>query len=662
MEFAGTGLTSKRHPYVNFVLLFFVAAAWIVIQCLIGGTRLLFSLPAYGLLAAGAIISIACVRTKRAPPNALCILSTLLLGAWVLVRAALSPIEYLALPDYFMMIGCLMVYLLTAYFFNSQRDRTILLGTLWAIAALEIWCGLIQFLRDPHYMLFGLMRGQNIERASGLFISPNHFAGFLEAVAIISVSMLVWSRWPVWAKFLAGYMAVSCWLGVAISGSRGGYFSTIFTLVIFSVGSIYTIRMVDRRKFVVALVGLLSAIAVFVAVAAFLMGHSELLTRRMNTMVVKDVRIYNWEAALDHIKVSPWIGTGAGTHTIFGRLFRRPQIQADPIHAHCDYLELLAEYGIVGGVCMLFFVGAHYWNGVRAFGDFLFRRLLPSGIARSNSFALNFGALCAVAGLAAHSVVDFNTHIPGNALLFAFIFGLLANPGIDRAPGYFQAKILPWGRLLLPALGIWMACSGLRLLPSEACAELARGALRDHKFLEVAPYANLGLGGKYDDKMGPYRTPPDEPVLMGRTVSQYLDLPALIKRFGGNPANSDLYFYAGESNRALGARMPVEILKSQYYTAAIPYFRDGLQVFPQDENMLVRLAQSYDGLRQYQMAEDVYQQAMKVDPRFDTIFESYATHLAAEGKQADAAALVKQAREMREKAVDSEQKSDSALQ
>ena len=216
---------------MNFVYLFFFAAAWLFIQSFIGGTRLLFSLPAYGLLAIGAILTlVGCFRPRRfangppgppATPNAFCLCSTLLLGAWILIRAWRSPIEYLALPDFFMMIGCLMAYLFTVYYLNGLWERTVLIGVLWLIAAVEVWCGLIQFLKDPKFMLFGLLRGPNIERASGLFISPNNFAGYLATVAIISLSLALWSRWPGWAKALAVYMAFSCWLCVAVSGSRG---------------------------------------------------------------------------------------------------------------------------------------------------------------------------------------------------------------------------------------------------------------------------------------------------------------------------------------------------------------------------------------------------------------------------------------------------------
>ena len=479
---------------MNFVYLSLLAAAWILIQCLIGGTRLLFSLPAYGLIAFAAVLSVASIRSRRVPPSALCVLSTLALGGWVLYRSAHSPIWYLSLPDFFMMIGCLTVYFLTAYHLTTVKDRGILFGVLWLLAAAEVFCGLVQFLKDQHFMPFGLLRAANVERASGMFISPNHFAGFLETVAILSIAMAVWSRWPLWSKALAVYIALSCWLGVAISGSRGGYFATITTMLVFSIGSIYTMRLTNPRMFVATMIGSVCAVALIIGLAAFMMSSSHLLNNRMHTMVAKDPRIYNWEAALDHIRVSPWIGTGSGTHLIYGRLFRRSQIQADPVHAHCDYLELIAEYGIVGGCCMLLFILAHVVNGLAGFSNILRRRLLPSGISQSNTFAMNFGALCAIAGLAVHSVVDFNMHIPGNALLFAFIFGIVANPGVERASSFVAGRIVPWGRVVLPALGGWMIWAGLPLLPSEWCAEQSREALRDQQFFESINYANIALG------------------------------------------------------------------------------------------------------------------------------------------------------------------------
>jgi O-antigen ligase len=92
-------------------------------------------------------------------------------------------------------------------------------------------------------------------------------------------------------------------------------------------------------------------------------------------------------------------------------------------HAHNDYLELLAETGIVGGLCALGFV------------VLLFRRALTNLQSDQSAFILaaRTGALVACSGLLLHSLVDFNLHIPSNALLFALL-AFLATSSLERQP------------------------------------------------------------------------------------------------------------------------------------------------------------------------------------------------------------------------------------
>jgi hypothetical protein len=339
----------------------------------------------------------------------------------------------------------------------------------------------------------------------------------------------------------------------------------------------------------------------------------------------KDVRIYNWEAAIDHIKVSPWIGTGAGTHLIYGRLFRRPPIQADPVHAHCDYLELLAEYGIAGGVCMAFFLIAHARRGLRSFSDILRRRIIPSGFHRSNGFAIQLGALCAVAGLAIHSFVDFDMHVPANAMIFSFIFGILANPGMERRASFVDRRVTPLAKLVAPALGVLMLWRGLPLFPSEYYAELSRTSLRDHKLLET-----IRLGQKA------VALPPSAPAPTTDLIEK------LWNRTGGNPNNPNPYFYMGEANRLLGSRFHNFYLSKMYFARANAAYEAGLKVFPQDENMLVRNGQALDGLREFAKAESEYQKALSLDPNLGVIRSYYESHLRSEGKSTQADALARQ--------------------
>ena len=71
-------------------------------------------------------------------------------------------------------------------------------------------------------------------------------------------------------------------------------------------------------------------------------------------------------------------------------------------------MELLAETGILGGLCGLAFL----W--------ILFREARRGFEAEQGHFsrAIHAGAIAALCGLLLHSLVDFNLHIPSNALLF----------------------------------------------------------------------------------------------------------------------------------------------------------------------------------------------------------------------------------------------------
>jgi O-antigen ligase len=97
-------------------------------------------------------------------------------------------------------------------------------------------------------------------------------------------------------------------------------------------------------------------------------------------------------------------------------------------HAHNDYFELLANTGLIGGVFGLAFVAVLFWFGYAN----LRSARSPGGRAFYGS------ALAACAGILLHSFVDFNLHLPSNALLFLICAGLATScrlaPQANRAP------------------------------------------------------------------------------------------------------------------------------------------------------------------------------------------------------------------------------------
>jgi O-antigen ligase len=77
-------------------------------------------------------------------------------------------------------------------------------------------------------------------------------------------------------------------------------------------------------------------------------------------------------------------------------------------HAHNDYLEALAETGLVGGLCCIWFLGVVLRDSLKGLAE----------LESSFGSVLNLSGLIACTGILVHSLVDFNLHIPANALLF----------------------------------------------------------------------------------------------------------------------------------------------------------------------------------------------------------------------------------------------------
>jgi O-antigen ligase len=425
-------------------------------------------------------------------------------------------------------------------------------------------------------------------RASGFYISPNHFAGMLELMAIMAASMAVWSRWKSWARILSGYVTVLCVLGIAISGSRGSYLSTTFALAVFAALSLHVARKVYRRRFVAATVITVLVLTIFLSVTVTLMSNSDIIRHRMGQVYEpENMRVYLWQAALKQFRLNPMFGTGSGTYLYFGRMFRAHVVQNDPIHVHDDYLELLAEYGVAGVVLFAAFLLIHIARGMKAVNRIALEmtRALET---QSYSLALTLGALSAASAYLIHSVVDFNMHIPANALIMAFLFGILgtSDPDVSAKQTRPLASLFP--RLFAGVCAIPILAWSWHEIPAEYYAERARIALRDYMPSEAVGFAEKGL--LYSQK------------------------------------NYNLHYYRGEAKHLLGIENPDEAQKGELFDSAIESFRQDLELFPQDLRTVLRLAALLDKLRNYDEAEKMLNHAVELDPNFGNVYAYYGLH------------------------------------
>ncbi len=139
---------------------------------------------------------------------------------------------------------------------------------------------------------------------------------------------------------------------------------------------------------------------------------------------VSDARLEIWESTIQIWQENLWWGVGPGHFDYRFRPYRPQSIQLRPDHAHNDYLEALADWGLVGAgivtsAWLLLYLGVFKtWKFVGgAVNDF--------GSKQSNKFAFVLGASLGLLAILLHSAVDFNMHIPSNAILAITLMALL---------------------------------------------------------------------------------------------------------------------------------------------------------------------------------------------------------------------------------------------
>jgi O-antigen ligase len=210
-------------------------------------------------------------------------------------------------------------------------------------------------------------------------------------------------------------------MGVALimTNSRGGIISLLAEIVFLVVVS--GVRIKGRRGArdggheaqgqsvaLKALLGLALILCLFGGVVFF--GGESALNRFVGTVNSNDPttgRAHFWSVTLDIIASHPIIGTGLGS---FGAAFPRFDTRNGLMRleqAHNDYLQVLSDAGIVGGVLGLFFIIVLFSKG--------FARRSSHDVYRS---AVALGAMTGCFAVLVHSFFDFTLHTTSNALLF----------------------------------------------------------------------------------------------------------------------------------------------------------------------------------------------------------------------------------------------------
>jgi O-antigen ligase len=558
------------------VVLFLVAVGFVVLQFLIGGTRPIYVIPGAMLFGIAVLASAwpGLLSARKASPA--CLIGMLVFLGYVLVWNRLSPIGHIGKVQFYAAGAGLLVYLLTVLVLDRSKERRWLIFVLLGLAMFQTGVGVVQFGHGNQWMpLDFLQRSDDTWRASGLYISPNHFAGFLEVAALMAFSLMIWGKNRPVTRIGLGYVGISCMAGVAISGSRGGYLSTATGLLTLLCLTLWVVRKLRPERFLPLALGAVGAIALLVGVAVSLMLAVPTVKNRLqNTFETTNMRLLMWKSSLQQFQIAPVTGTGAATFLYYGRQFRDPSVQNDPIHVHNDYLQLLAEYGIIGAALFLAVFVLHLRAGFRGLVR-LSRTEQAYYDARDNGLAICIGAISSLAAYTVHSVVDFNMQIPANTALMAFVLGILCAPTMRKKGAGSTDGISKAAQVAMPVLGLGVIAYGGMMLPGEWCSDHARRALRNKQPEEALQWAEKGIARSKSDP--------------------------------------DLYYYAGEAARALAAFDKGQ--SAALLEKSVGYFQKGLEVFPQDSRLMFKLAHAQSDAGDYAAATTTLEAAEEWDPK-----------------------------------------------
>jgi len=253
----------------------------------------------------------------------------------------------------------------------------------------------------------------------GPYVNRNHFAGFAELVIPTALVPLVLGKVRRERRFAVVVFALLPVVALFLAASRGGIVS--FAAEIGVLTLLLALRRAGGRHVLAGGVVLLLAFMLvsWLGVRQILERFSSMQSLEVTGGKRASMRHDSWRIFRDH----PWTGTGLGTLPIIFPAYESLYDAKFVNHAHNDYLEMLADTGLVGAFCCASFLGLLFFSSLR--------HLLVSD--KSFAAALHLSGLVACCGFLVHSLVDFNLHIPGNALLF-FLMAHLATAPIPQNP------------------------------------------------------------------------------------------------------------------------------------------------------------------------------------------------------------------------------------
>lgn len=322
----------------------------------------------------------------------------------------------------------------------TQKHLKALIGLVLAIGLGSAVFGIIrEFAFDNSET--GLPSYFSVGKGFAQYINRNHFLYLMEMSIGLLLGLILKGNLSEKHKFF-------CWVSsgflilVSISAnSRGGLISLTGIFILAAIIHFLTrnetkmekangnngigVSFIIRKAFLTTVL-VCAVFGIMVVTIAFVGGDAVATRIESISGEVEQVdhqkinRLAIWQSTLELIKEKPLMGVGFGGYSAAITKFDSSSGKGTLLQAHNDYLELLANGGIISFLLVLTFGYIFIARSAKQFKS-------RDHLRRSSCF----GAILGIIGISIHSLVDFGLHTMVNALLFVVLV-VIATAKISR--------------------------------------------------------------------------------------------------------------------------------------------------------------------------------------------------------------------------------------
>jgi O-antigen ligase len=418
-------LNIQIKPFVRFdqLVIYLLLANFIWMLFWFGGVNISQSWIGYAGLSICLMVSLINNWSSRTRiiANSKSLAVLVLITICVFILTWIVPVPYYCQHQWVNLMPAFLAFIIVKNHVNNIMAATTIIATLIVVAACSSCYSVWQYISGSNAVLWQERPLNYANRYGSVFVNPNHHAGFLNCIMPFAAAFCLLSRGTVVLRFAAGLTVCAALFSLYLTKSRGGWIAALSAISFLVVCSL-------RRNLTIKYLALSATGLTGLGLVAFYFsdGFRERLlgTFSTNTNQSGMFRFWLWNPALQMWFDNLIFGVGPGQFNIRFPAYRTALTQLNPIHVHNEYLEVLVEFGIIGGLLIAFAFHRIYIVIKPAVREQVASLKIGGNIDCLRGFII-IGGASSIVGSLVHCFFEFNLRVPAISMLFAMTVSLL---------------------------------------------------------------------------------------------------------------------------------------------------------------------------------------------------------------------------------------------